>query len=340
MTDDLYSEYDESAISARPDLETALDALAKYLDSNVPDATIIYGLSGLSRDQVDFSVQPVWAQVPVVQRRRIMRQLIEASEANIELEYRSIGFLGLADPDPGVREAAIEVLWEDDSLELMTALVQLALHDEAISVRAAATMGLSRFILKGELGELPEQETRAAQNAAISLLTSEAEDVSVRRRALEAIANSSHDIVPSAIKAAYNSSDQLMRVSAVFAMGRSCDTIWEDIVLEELDSMDAEMRYEAARASGELQIVEAVPKLAELALEDDREILEAAVWSLGEIGSKEAVRILDALAEKAEDEDDDELIQAIEEALGNASLVGDDLPDLWSIPFDDDEYDD
>lgn len=325
---DYYSEYEKP--NAKPDLETTLEALKSHQEG-VPDATLLYGFSGLTRDQVEFTVKPIWEGINPAYRRKVMRQLVETSEANIELEYRSVGFLGLQDPDPGVREAAIEVLWEDESLELMNQLVFLALNDPEAQVRAAAVTGLGRFILKGELGDLPEDETRVAREAAVQLLTAEEEAILVRRRALEAIANCGHAIVPSAIKAAYQGDDPQMRASALFAMGRTYDPVWEDIVLNELDSDDPAMRYEAARASGELEILEAVPKLGQFVLEDDREILEVAVWSLGEIGGKEAMRILDALAEKAEDEDDEDLIQAVEDALGNASLAGD---DLWTIPVD------
>jgi HEAT repeat protein len=94
------------------------------------------------------------------------------------------------------------------------------------------------------------------------------------------------------------------------------------------------MRYEAARAAGELEIEEAVPLLGRLILDDDREILEVVTWSLGEIGGKEAVRILEAMAETAEETDDDVLMEAIEDAIGNASLA-DGLFGSYDIDLDD-----
>ena len=104
-------------------------------------------------------------------------------------------------------------------------------------------------------------------------------------------------------------------------MGCTYDDRWSEIIMQEIESDDAEIRYEAARAAGSLELEEAIPKLARLALDDDREILEVAIWSLGEIGGNEAMRILNLLAEKAEDEDDQDLIQAIDEAIGNATLM-------------------
>jgi hypothetical protein len=92
------------------------------------------------------------------------------------------------------------------------------------------------------------------------------------------------------------------------------------------------MRYEAARASGELEIAEAVPQLGRLSRENDREIQNVAIWSLGEIGGTQAMRLLSVLAEEAEEAEDDDLIEIIEDAIGSASLVGDEL----DFDFDDD----
>ena len=235
---------------------------------------------------------------------------------------------------PEVREAAVELLWEDESLALMNRLIDMALDDEATAVRAAAASALGRFILLGELGDLPEAETVKAQDAAVSILNNLDEDVDVRRRALEAIANCGHEIVDEAIREAYDSADHRMQISAVFAMGRTYDQQWNEFVLQQLDSDDPEMRYEAARAAGELEIEEAVPALTRLALDNDREIKEVAIWSLGEIGSREATRILERLATEAKRKSDDELLEAIEDAIGTASLGG---GSLYLMRLDDDE---
>jgi HEAT repeat protein len=113
-----------------------------------------------------------------------------------------------------------------------------------------------------------------------------------------------------------------MQVSALFAMGRSCDDErWSSIILREIESADAEKRYEAARAAGELEIAQAVPLLARLTESNDREIKEIAIWSLGEIGGKKALKVLNRLADEADEAEDDNLLQAVEDAIGNASLV-------------------
>lgn len=304
----------------QPTLPETLDALKAGAEGTIT-ATVFYGLSDLTMAAVA-QVKPVWEALGAEYRAKVMRRLVDVSETNFELDYHAIGMLGLSDPDANVRQAAIDLLWEDQSFELMSCLIDLALWDKATSVRAAATSALGRFILLGELGDLPEQETVRAQQAVISLLNSPNEQVEVRRRALEAIANCSHEIVEPAINEAYHGEERQMQVSALFAMGRSCDTErWSKIVLRELQSADPEMRFEAARASGELELAEAVPLLARLTEGDDREIKEVAIWSLGEIGGKKAIKVLSRLADEAEEADDEDLLALIDDALGSASLV-------------------
>jgi HEAT repeat protein len=203
--------------------------------------------------------------------------------------------------------------------------MRLAQNDVSREVRAAATSALGRFILAGELGDLPESETIKAQDAVIDILNDESEDLDVRRRALESIANCGHEIVEEAIDAAYNGDERRMQISAVFAMGRTCDDRWGDIVIHELDSQDSEMRYEAARAAGELELQEAIPHLSRLAFDDDVEIKDVAIWALGEIGGREATRILNLLANDARARDDHDQLNSIEDALANAELGGDSL---------------
>jgi hypothetical protein len=323
----------------KPTIEATVEALR----ADAPDlynVTLYYGLSELQPDEVA-QVKTTWDSLSAENRQKLLEEMSEASEANFEVNYQQIAFMALDDSDGNVRTAAIEALWEDESPELMRRLIDCTQWDESQSVRAAAASALGRFILLGEYGELTEQQYNQAQDAVISVLTDEDEDIAVRRRALEAIANSSHEIVPQAIEEAYYGGDREMRVSSIFAMGRSCDANWQDIVMRELTNEDPEMRYEAARAAGELGLPEAVPALGRAAVGDEREIREVAIWSLGEIGGNEALRILSALAEDAKEAEDDDLVEIVEEAIGNASLVGGDLEfDFYDFNgFDSDEDD-
>lgn len=307
----------------KPSLQATIDALRGHSEG-VFNSIIYYGLSDLSTSDIE-SLKSAWNSLDAELKAQLLRALGEASEANFDLEYRAIGMLSLADADPQVREAAIETLWSDESLDLLSKLIELAEWDESPSVRAAAASNLGRFILLGEYGDIPERDAARAQETVINLLLDSDEEIEVRRRALEAIANSSHEIVDTAITEAYEGDDRLMKVSAIFAMGRTCDPQWAEQILREMSSPDAEMRYEAARAAGELELQEAVGLLGRLAAQGDLETRYAAIWSLGEIGGRDALRTLTVLAESVREEQDEDLADAIDEAIGNASLPGRDL---------------
>ncbi len=303
----------------KPDLAATLAAMQT---SDGPDTTIFYGLSDLTQSEIA-EFEKTWSRLNDETRQRIIHELIDVGEANFELSYTAIALSVLDDPDSDVRGAAIELLWENEDESTLHRLLEIAQWDESTEVRAAATTAVGRFILMGELGDFSETEAMRAQDIVISILNSEDEEIDVRRRALEAISNSSHEIVESAIRDAYESHEHKMRVSAVFAMGRSADDHWTSTVLRELDSDDPEIRYEAARAAGELMIEDAVPALSRMAFDSDRELQNNAVWSLGEIGGREALRVLNLVAANAQETDDADLIEAVEDALASATLGGD-----------------
>lgn len=307
----------------KPSIEEVISILQEGESENVP-AAAYYGLSDLSDESLKV-LEPVWQKLPAEYRRRILSELAEASEVNFDLNFDALGYIALDDVEAGVRAAAIELMWINESLTFMSQLVDLAENDESTEVRAAAISELGRFILLGEYGEIPENEAVRVQDVAINLLNDTAEDIQVRRRALEAISNSSLEFVADAIEEAYESDEHLMRVSAVFAMGRSYDERWNETVLREMRNDDPEIRYEAARAAGELEIEEAVTLLGQLAVADEREIKQVAIWSLGEIGGTQSMRLLTALAEDAEEAEDEDLHEAIEDAIGYAGMVGADI---------------
>ncbi len=313
----------ESAPSQKPSIDEVISLLQDNEDQPIPSA-VYYGLSDLD-NTAQKAFEPVWQKLSADYKRKLVLELAEASEANFELNFDALGYLGLEDDDADVRSSAIDLLWTDDSTYLLSLLLHLAENDESLDVRAAATCELGRFILLGEYGEIPEADAIQAQEVAIGLLNDLSEDIQVRRRALEAISNSSLDFVPEAIEEAYQSDEHLMRVSAVFAMGRSYDTRWSEIVLREIRNDDPEIRYEAARAAGELEIGEAVTLLGKIAIADEREIKQVAIWSLGEIGGNHSMRLLTALAEDAEEAEDEDLLEAIEDAIGYASMAGADI---------------
>ena len=172
-----------------------------------------------------------------------------------------------------------------------------------------------------------------AEEALLETLRSGEEELEVRRRAVEAIAYSGEAGVRDIIEAAYYDEDQKMQASALFAMGRSADAYWRKLLVRELENRSPELRFEAARACGELETQSAVPKLVEMSTNDlDREVQQAAVWALGRIGGRAAREALEDFFES----DDEVLSQAAAEALDEMDMLSESV----SIPlFEDyDEY--
>ncbi len=301
----------------RPDIEETLFALRQW-DDGVPGRAIFYGLSDMDETQLERFIH-VWQELPPARRAVLLRHLTEAGESNVDLHYRAPGMLALEDSAATVRKAAIELLWEDESRELLQQLLILTQKDQALSVRIAAASALGRFALAAELGKLDGSHGAAVKEALFDLWQNREEDIELRRRALESLANSSDGVVSQAIREAWQSEDNDLRASALYAMGRSCDQRWEETVLDALKADDPAMRYEAVRASGELEIVSAVPVLGEMLQVEDVEISEAAIQALGEIGGARALSLLQQLAAAAEEESDENLLEAVEEALANAS---------------------
>ncbi len=287
-------------------LDVLLDEL--YENAEMPAQASLYHLSGLEvADMV--RVREVWPCLPVGLRRRLITRLVELAEADFEVDFNAVFRMGMEDEDAAVRTAAIEGLWEDEDVHLVPLLVACLRKDEATAVRAAAVTSLGRFILLGELEKIRPDPHTMAYEAVLAICQDTEEHSEVRRRALESLAYAGNETVAQLIHEAYAAPEEKMRVSAVFAMGRSADTRWASQVRQELFSPNPELRYEAARACGELALRETVPELEDLTDDVDPEVQEAALWALGQIGGDKARKILErcCLAE-------DEATQAAAEA--------------------------
>ena len=166
----------------KPSIAEVVSMFQEGEGEHVP-AAAYYGLSDL--DDISMQVfEPAWQKLSADYKRKIVTELAEASEVNFDLNFDALGYLALDDKEPSVRGSGIELLWINESLNLLSRLIDLAENDESAEVRASATSELGRFILLGEYGDIPEQEAIRAQDVAINLLNDEAEDMasSARRR--------------------------------------------------------------------------------------------------------------------------------------------------------------
>lgn len=266
--------------------------LNRLADQQEPvSESLLYSLSDLNRQGV-LEFQAAWDEISPARRHAIASILVTLAEEHIEVNFDAVFRQCFDDPEAAVRTAAVEGLWENEDVALIGPLARLLEEDEDPGVRSAAAISLGRFVLLGELEEIEAAAAFRAESALWSALHAEDEDIEVLRRAVEAIAYSGEMAVRDVIRDAYYYDDERMRTSALFAMGRSADPYWRDLVLRELESDHPSLRFEATRAVGELELNEAIPYLIALLAEDDAEVREAAIIALGQIGGEEARRAL------------------------------------------------
>jgi HEAT repeat protein len=305
-------------------------------------AGILEGLSGLSPEQLA-RLKPIWDKLNASYRLLLMQMLIDASQHDTLLIYDDLGIMNLDAAEAEIRKTAIEMLVYTQSYSLMEKLLNMAQHDEGLEVRIEAVKELGRFVLLGEYEEIPENWAKKIQLVLLDIHKAQANDLNLRRFALESLANATSDEIISLIEAAYHSNHVLLQISAIVAMGNSCDLRWESSVLQELENTDTDFRREAVRAAGSIQSEEAVPRIIEILAEDDLDSDERdwIIWALGEIGGEKATDILDILHEKAQADEDEDLVYLIEDAINNAILAGDlmmlDFSDYDDLAFEDDE---
>lgn len=296
-----------------PEFSLVLDRLR---DPDQPVAmSNLYHLSDLSGADLA-ALERTWAELPTERRQNILADLNEIGEANFEVTFEAVFRLGLDDEDPEVRATAIRALWESEDPTLIAPLIDFLRTDPDIHVRAAAASALGRFVYLGEIEELPAPQARRVEDALLAVIGG-TEALEVQRRALEAVAYAVRPEITPLIQAAYVSPEPLLRISAVFAMGRTAEAQWAPQVLAELKSIEPEMRFEAARAAGELELQNAAGELAQLIRDPDTQVKEAAIWSLGQIGGDFARDTLKRLLKKTTDEDERDFI---EEAIENLAF--------------------
>ena len=252
----------------------------------------------------------------------------------------------LDDEDAEVRKLAISGLWDYPDPEMIDPLLEKATDDPSPEVRCQAIIALGRYIYEGEMadydfdwgaleeimreGELPEEDFLRVKDFLLAVYRDEGKSLDERRFAVEALGFLSDPEVCAIIEEAYAHPDLKMKVSAIFAMGRSGLVRWSDIILKELDSPIRELQLEAIRAAGEIGLDEAGKALLRLTYADDRLVRLEAIWALGQTGWEGAFERLDELACFGEDK---EVRRVAKEALEDWYLYSGSLDDFYREGF-------
>lgn len=288
------------------------------LDSCKRSAADILKLSDIDRRSAH-AIMPKIRALQIDARRFAVRQMVEQSEANVELNFSRVLRQFLNDPDVEVRVLAIQGLWEDESVLFLDQLLEMLTAEDDPLVRETIVESLGRFSYLASVGSVDDERSTRIHDTLMGIYYS-AEPVSVRRRALESLAHFCDDVdVEKAIADAFDSIMHDLRISAIYAMGRNLSDRWLPTVIGEMQDSDPEVRFEAARALGEFGDERAVSQLLDLIDDEDVEVQMAAIGALGQIGGKVAIGALRRLARS----NDPVLDDAVQDALSQATIVND-----------------
>jgi len=289
--------------------------LARIVDANAPlPVGDLCQLSDMSASSAS-TLGEAWSTIEVQRRREVMRHLTEICQTNFEVDFIPVALLGIQDDDSQVRLAALGAFWDAESPELVAPLLQLAHDDPEMMVQAGAAQALGQFVLVGELGRFSRSILGQLTKELLAVYRDTEKALLVRCRALEALAAADLSELPALIQDAYQSEEEVLKISAVSAMGFTADPRWEPVILAELSHVSPSMRYHAAQSAGKLELRTAAPHIIELLEDPDPAVMAASIRSLGKIGGEGARAALELLL------DDEEIGGLAQDALEMMSLT-------------------
>ncbi len=298
-----------------------VDVLDAVLTSENVPIHMLYRFSDMGLEETE-QFQARWSAVDDERRHVIVRHLADLTEENFVVDFTPVFIHCFDDTHEFVREAALDGVWDATNIKLISPIIHLLQTDNSVLVRAAAARALAHYVLLAEWGQLPKRVSPRIIEALLAEYDQVETAVPVKRATLEALGAANHPRVVQLIEEAYEDVDMGMQISAIFAMGSSADKRWTAVVLAEMENPNPDMRAEAARAAGIIGGSDAVPKLSELAVDEDLAVQTAAIHSLGQIGGETAQT---TLAELLEDHEFAEVHDIIEEALEEMALLNGEL---------------
>jgi len=296
-------------------------------EQKAPQNADLLHLSNLLEEDIQ-RFSKAWQNLTTQERQKLIEALNALAENDFEVDFNAIFRLALQDKDATIREVAIDSLWEDEDVRLIPELIHFLQEDEVEKVRLSAAQGLAHFILLGETKKIRPRPFEMACKALLNTCRDREESIEVRRRALESLAYAGLKEVEDLIQEAYLHPEESMKLSAVFAMGRSANDQWKKTIIRELQNSNPAMRYEATRACGELAAREAVSEIIELTEDVDIEVQETALWALGQIGGNQARQTLKCYTQS----ENEALREAAIDALNELEFFHGDLDSLFNPP--------
>jgi hypothetical protein len=208
----------------------------------------------------------------------------------------------------------------DALVEALLATAGRPERSDEVRAKAAISLGpvLEEADIEGYGGDgdppIAEPTFNRAREALHALYLDKGLATEVRRRVLEASVRAPQDWQAEAVRAAYASRDADWKLTAVFCMRYVAG--FDEAILEALASKDLEIRREAILAAGNWEVTGAWERIAGLLTSEETEkpLLLAAIEAAVSIRPGEAIELLEELR----DSDDEEIVDAVEEALAMA----------------------
>ena len=297
------------------------EIIAELLDESQPfSPKRLRAFSDLDNASLE-KLKQSWPAVSVNRKIALLEDLEDLTEADTLVACDAVAKFAMQDDEPKVRCQAIHLLWDCEDTSLISTFMDFLENDPVESVRAVAASALGKFVLLGELEEIPKEKA-APVVAKLLEIVQRKPGGEIQRKALESLGYSCEDIIPQLITQALQCNDEQWTASAIFAMGRTLDNRWDKIVLEHINDPDQSIQIEAIRAAGELELSAANELLFEM-LDDedvDSELLYYIYWALSKIGGK---GVRERLEQELEETVDEDLMDVLDMALENLDFTED-----------------
>ena len=294
------------------------DVINNLLDNSKPfSSQFLLFFSDISLDDLE-KIKSIWSEVDRERKCNLLKDLESLMEANTLASCDDFGYFALQDDDPRIRSQAIPLFWECTSIKLIPIFINLLQNDSDPEVNASAASALGKFVLLGELEEIPEKSANMVQDLLIDEFL-KSEDDSIKQRVLESLGYSSNKKVSHFITSALKMNDKKWHLSALFAISRSVNNIWGKVVLKKLTDLDPDIQIEAIKAAGELGIESAKEQIIELmdSSSPDEELHTQAIWALSKIGGNDIKDLFDKIIGESDDEEE---IDILELAMDNLDI--------------------
>jgi len=295
------------------------DLEATLLDENKPfDLQFLQFFSDISYDDLK-KVKKVWSKVTQQRKVSLLQELENLMRIDTLISCDDFGVFALDDEDPVIKSQAINLLWECVDQNLATRFMSLLLEDKDPALSASAASGLGKFVLLGELDEIPKDLWKKIQNTLVEKYVSTSNQ-QLKQSILESLGYISSPQINDFITEAIKRPEKEWVLSALFAISRSANENWSKIILKKLDDLDPDVQLEAIKAAGELEIADAKETIIELleSSSPEEEIHLQAIWSLSMIGGND----IQVLFQKMIDSSDSEKEAAmLEMAMDNLELT-------------------